>query len=407
MEIKLQATKVLEKILQSNKRFVALQGSSRSSKTFSIAQYIILQCVNAWAGQKKVITISRKTFPALRGSVMRDFFQILETLKLYSPENFNQTTHEYALSGNLIEFVSCDEPQKIRGRKRNVCWLNEANEFEYDDFFQFDIRTSERVFFDYNPSDEFHWLYDKILTRDDCDFIHSTYRDNPFLEKSLVEEIERLKNEDENLWKIYGLGERGKAQDLIFTNWQVVESFPPVCEHYRYGVDFGWNHPSVLVLVGIRENDVYIQEIIYETHLTNQDFIARMKEKEVSRAILMKADSAEPDRIREIQMSGFKIEPAKKSHAFNKDAIDNIKRRKIHITASSVNVVKEIKNYRWKKDPKTGVILDEPIDFRDDAMSALRYAIGDIITDSHLFQQAMLGDFEKRADLPRRYVSRI
>jgi len=386
--IKMKVTIVWKKLQEAKKRFVVLQGSSRSSKTYSIAQHLILKCVNEWAGQKKIITISRKTFPALRASVMRDFFDILESLNLYQKENHNKTTHEYTLHGNLIEFVAVDQPQKVRGRKRNICWLNEANEFEYDDFFQFNIRTSEQIFFDYNPSDEFHWLYEKILTDKDCDYIHSTYKDNPFLAQSLVDEIEGLKDEDENLWTIYGLGQRGKAKDLIYTNWDVVDEFPPVCEHYRYGIDFGFNHPSVVLLAGIRENDVYLKEIIYQTHLTNQDLIDLMKENSVSKSFLIRADSAEPDRIQEILAAGYNIEAVKKSKALKKDAIDNIKRRRLHITKDSINVIKEIKNYRWKKDPKTGEIFDEPVKFKDDAMDSLEYAIGDIVMDTGLFETA-------------------
>lgn len=396
---KMKATIVWKKLQEAAKRFVVLQGSSRSSKTYSIAQHIILKCINEWAGQKRIITISRKTFPSLRASAMRDFFDILEDLHLYQKENHNKTTHEYTLQGNLIEFVAVDQPQKVRGRKRDICWLNEANEFEYEDFFQFNIRTSGQIFFDYNPSDEFHWLYEKILTDKDCDYIHSTYKDNPFLEKGLVAEIEGLEAEDENLWRIYGLGLKGKAQDLIYTNWDLVDEFPPVCEHYRYGIDFGFNHPSVVLLARIRENDVYLKEIVYQSRLTNQDLIDLMKENEVSKSFLIRADSAEPDRIQEILMAGFNIEAAKKGKALKKDAIDNIKRRKLHITKDSPNIIKEAKNYRWRKDIKTNQILDEPVKFKDDAMDALMYAIGDIVMDTDLFQPPEKKDAYSRREV--------
>ena len=402
-KVKLKGTPALKFIQDSEKRFCVMQGSARSSKTWSIIQWIIIQCVGEWAGQKKIITISRKTFPALRASVMRDFFEVLESMRLYNEADHNKTTHEYNLRGNLIEFVAVDQPAKVRGRKRHICWLNEANEFDYEDFFQFNLRTSEKVIMDYNPSDEFHWIYDKILTRDDVDFRKFTVYDNPFLHKTLLEEIERLKDQDDNLWKIYGLGERGTAEDLIFTNWDIIETMPPVCEHYRYGVDFGWNHPSVLLLVGINFNDIYVKEIIYQTHLTNQDFIDLMIEKAVSKRIVMKADSAEPDRIKEIASAGYNIGPVKKTRPAKKDRIDNLKRRKIHITKDSVNTIKEIKNYKWKRDKKTDDILDEPIDFKNDAMDSLTYSCGDIIVNDHLFKETL--EFGERAQLPRRAVS--
>lgn len=386
---KLKATRVLRELLKSKNRFVVLQGSSRSSKTYSIIQFLILKCINEWAGLGKIITIVRKTFPALRGSVMRDFFTILQQLNLYDENNHDKTIHEYKLAGNLIEFIAIDQPQKVRGRKRNICWLNEANEFSYDDFFQLNIRTSERVFFDYNPSDEYHWIYDKILTRPDHDFIHSTYKDNPFLEESLVQEIESLKEQDENLWKIYGLGERGQARDLIFTNWSIIDEIPQDVNYRRYGVDFGYNHPSVLLEIGVKERDVYVDELIYETHLTNSEFIDKMKALGVKKDVIMRCDSAEPDRIAELVLAGFRAEPVRKAQK-KKDSIDNLKRCKIHATTRSTNFIKELKNYRWKKDPKTGQNLDEPVKFMDHAIDATLYGVGDLLIDSDLFQKKEL-----------------
>ena len=386
--VELKGTRILRKLVGEIEKYrnIVLQGGARSSKTFSIAQYLVLKCLNEWAGARKIITVLRKTFPALRSSVMRDFFEILERLKIYNESNRNRTTHEYELNGNTIEFVSLDEPQKIRGRKRNIAWLNEANEFEYDDYLQISLRTSEKIFFDFNPSEEFHWIYERVIPRSDSFFIKSNYLDNPFLSESLKKEIEGLKEEDENLWRIYGLGERGQAQDLIFTNWDLISHFPENINHFRYGVDFGWNHPSVLLFVGVRERDVYIDEVIYQSHLTNSDFIDLMLAENVSKSILMRCDSAEPDRIAEIIQAGFLAEGAKKGADSIKDGIDNIKRCKLHITRRSVNTIKEIRNYKWKRDKKTGHLSDEPVKFKDDAMAALRYAIGDLVIDSDLFK---------------------
>jgi len=381
--IKTKATIVWEKLQQATKRFVVLQGAAQSSKTYSLIQYLVFKCVNEWAGQKKIITIARKTLPALRGSAMRDFFDVLENLKLYRKENHRKhPVNEYVLHGNLIEFVAVDQPQKVRGRKRNICWLNEANEFEYDDFFQFNIRTSERLFFDFNPSEEFHWIYEKILTRDDCDFIQVSMEDNPFMPQHIREELERLKDEDENLYRIYALGERGKAQDLVFQKWDEVQEMP-ICDHYRYGLDFGFAHPTALVLVGTKKKNIYVREIIYQTRLTNPELIDLMKEYEVSKNVLIRAESAEPDRINEIKKAGFKIEPVRKIKNFKKNAIDNINRGRIHIV-NSPNFRREIVSYRWKK--KDGQILDEPVKFRDDLMDAFLYAIGDIVRDAHMFK---------------------
>ncbi|MBM4137493.1 MAG: PBSX family phage terminase large subunit, partial [Nitrospira sp.] len=181
-------------------KIIVNQGGARSSKTISIAQLIILHCLNVTG---LIVTIVRKTTPALHSSVMRDFFWILNNMGLYSQENHNKSLNEYRLNGNLIEFISMDIAEKKKGTKRDILWLNEATEFDYEDYFQLSIRTTQKIFLDYNPSYEFHWIYERVLTRKDTFFIQSSYKDNPYLEQTLVDEIERLKEVDENYWKIY------------------------------------------------------------------------------------------------------------------------------------------------------------------------------------------------------------
>jgi len=274
--------------------YIVNQGGTRSSKTYSIAQVLITWALRATG---KHITVIRKTFPSLRASAMRDFFEILNAHDLYNQENHNKTNNEYILNGNVFEFIGLDQPQKKRGTKRDVLWINEGNELEYEDFFQLDIRTTGKTLIDYNPSDEYHWIYDKIIPQKTAKFIKSTYLDNPFLLDRIVRNIEKLKDEDETLWKVYGLGEKAASKDLIYTNWDIVHSFPDGLKQLRYGVDFGFNHPSVVLLVGVKGNDVYIDEVIYETRLTNGALIDRMAEEGVSKRITMRADCAEPDRI--------------------------------------------------------------------------------------------------------------
>jgi phage terminase large subunit len=200
------------------------QGGSRSGKTFSLCQVIIELCFkNRGAGI--VITIVRKTFPALRSSIMRDFMQILTEGENYQEENHNKSNATYNLFGNLIEFISTDQPQKLRGRKRNILYVNECNEITLEDWRQLLLRTTGRIFIDYNPSDEHHWIYEHILEREDVDFFQTTYLDNPFLEQSVIDEIERFKETDENFWRIYGLGERGVNTAAIFPQWQMARRY--------------------------------------------------------------------------------------------------------------------------------------------------------------------------------------
>ena len=372
--MKMQVTRIFRQNQKANSRIVVNQGGARSSKTFSIAQLLIIRLLRE---TNIVLSICRKTFPALRSSVMRDFFEILNNLGLYSQENHNKSEHTYILNNNLVEFLSMDMPQKKRGAKRKYLWLNEANEFSWEDFIQLAIRTTGQIFLDYNPSDEFHWIYDKVIPRVDCTFIKSTYRDNPFVEKAIRNEIESLRNIDENYWRIYGLGEKGRSTKTIYTNWDIVPALPKEYDDFVWGLDFGYNNPSVLLGVAVVDTEIFFKEFIYEKGLTNQSLIQRMNEviPDELRNKLIKADSSEPDRIQEIYDAGFNIIAAKKGKNSVKDGIDVLKCVKIHVTEDSVNTKKEIKGYSWKVD-KDGNVLDEPVKFMDHAMDAGRYAVG-------------------------------
>jgi phage terminase large subunit len=374
IDLSITGTPVLEKNLQATSRIIVNQGGTRSSKTYSIAQKYIIRLLQETG---KVLTIMRKTSPSLRASVLRDFFCILNELGLYSDENYNKSTGEYFINGNLVEFISLDQPQKKRGTKRNYAWLNEANEFTYEDFFQIEIRTTEEITLDYNPSDEFSWIYEKVIPRSDCTFIQSTYKDNPFLEESLVNEIERLQTIDENYWKIYGLGERGQSQTTIYPNWEMIDVFPTNVDEIVYGVDFGYNNPSVVVKVGVKDGkSIYVHEELYESHLTNQDLINKLKSIVTNRNKIMKCDCEDPARIEELCRAGFNARACMKGKNSVKDGIDNVKMLKVYVTKSSINIEKERRNYKWKTD-KDGHVLDEPVKFSDHAMDAIRYAIGD------------------------------
>jgi len=375
--MKLQVTNVFRRNKEAwpDYQYIVNQGGTRSSKTYSIAQLFIVKLLENPGNR---LTVVRKTLPSLRSSVMRDFFEILQSVNLYDERLYNKTEKEYRLGGGVVEFMSLDQPQKKRGTKRDWLWLNEANEFTKEDFFQLNIRTTGIRILDYNPSDEFHWIYDDVVSRKDCKFIQSTYKDNPFLDKSIVEEIERLKDQDDNYWRVYGLGERGTAQSVIYTNWEVVDAFPENCDEEQYGIDFGYNNPTAVLRVGVKDKlNIYIDELLYETKLTNSDLISRFPEFIDNKNKKIKADSAEPDRIEEISRAGYWIEGCRKGKNSVKDGIDSVKRYKIFVTKRSVNVIKEIKSYKWKED-QTGRIIDEPVKFNDHAMDALRYTIGDI-----------------------------
>lgn len=353
----------------SKKRIVINQGGTRSGKTYSILQVLCEWCKEnenaAW-----VISVVRKTLPALKGSAYRDFLHIINNEGWYDESKHNKSEMNYMLFGNLWEFLSIDQPQKIRGRKRNVCFINEANELTWEDYFQINIRTTDKLIIDYNPSDEYHWIYDKLITRDDADFFITTYRENPFLEKALVDEIELLEQADENYWKVYGLGQRGASTETIYTHWNYCKELPSKGDVF-YGQDFGYNVASALVKIEHYEGKVYCEEMLYETKLTTADLIERYKSLGIGRHQEIFCDAAEPKTIEELCRAGYNAKPADKDVT---EGIRKVKGMPVFIVDSSTNLVKEIKNYKWKID-KNSRVLDEPVKFNDHACDALRYGV--------------------------------
>jgi phage terminase large subunit len=213
--MKIKTNKVYRTLVDNPKKIIAHQGGTRSGKTYNILLWIIFDyCAR---NTDKTITVCRKTFPALRATVMRDFIEILRSHNMYSEADHNKSNSEYTLNGNLVEFISLDIPQKVRGRKRQLLYINECNEIDLESWNQLIFRTEDKIILDYNPSDEYHFIYDQILTRPDCDFHITTYKDNPFLDPKIKTEIERLKDTDEQYWQIYGLGLKGVSKATIFT----------------------------------------------------------------------------------------------------------------------------------------------------------------------------------------------
>jgi len=415
---KIKATWLLQQNALSKWRITINEGSSRSAKTYSLMQM--------WVGklfseENIVITVTRKTLPALKATAYKDFLQILNEQNLYNPSCHNKSDHTYAVTRKIknikqnpddedtfrtsvseIEFISVDNFDKVKGRKRDYLHCNEANELNYQDFTQLAIRTTKQIFLDYNPSHEDdHWIEEKVKTRDDVVIIHSTYQDNPFLEREVILEIERLKDTDPNLWKIYGLGIRGIAEARIYTHFELIDEMPENFRDQFYGLDFGFNHPTALVEIRESDDAFYIDEKIYASGLTNSVLIWKMKnwqnmtneEKENAKKIglaesdfpdlninknkFLFCDHAEPARIEEIKRAGYN------AHNSNKDVekgIDTIKSKKIYITKRSLNILRESKIYSWKTTAD-GKVLDEPVMLNDDAMCAMRYGIHSYLTN--------------------------
>lgn len=374
--LQIKTNVVYKHLSNTDKKIIVEQGGTRSGKTYNIILWIIFNYCTQNNG--KVITICRKSFPSLRATVMRDFISILQSYDVYQESNHNKTNSEYHLFGNLVEFISLDMPQKIRGRKRDLLFVNEGNELFYEDMQQLLFRTQDRIILDFNPSDEYHWIYDKLITRDDCAFFKTTYLDNPFIEDSIKNEIERLRDTDEQYWQIYGLGERSASRSTIF-KYTEVNNIPVDSNLVAYGMDFGYtNDPTTLVSVYTQGHNLYIKEHLYRTQMTTTDISLFLKEEKLLGNPIY-ADSAEPRLISELRKMGHNIFPSIKGKDSVNAGIDLLKRYKIHILASSTNAISEFRNYKWKED-KAGMLVNIPEDKHNHIIDPCRYATYSILS---------------------------
>lgn len=351
-----------------NYRAICNEGSTRSSKSYSLTQLLGLYIPLKY---KKSITIVSPSLPHLKRGVRRDFINLLQQAGIYNDKDFNKTDNVYTYpNGSYVEFFGCEDSGKVHGPGRDILYCNELNLIGEESYRQLAIRTNETIFADYNPADEYSYVYG-IADKEGNKKIHSTYKNNlGNLTPEIVAEIEALKDADENLWKVYGLGLRGTSSETIYTHWKECDQMP-ACDDFWYGLDFGFNNPSALVKVGIKDKKLYVEEMFYETKLTTNDLTDVIKIYGITRSSEIYCDAAEPKTIEEIKRMGLNAKPADKSVY---DGIQLVKSYPVYITKNSTNLLKEIRSYKWKTD-KDGKVLDEPVKFMDHALDALRYAI--------------------------------
>ena len=366
----IQTNVVFELLEKNTSKITCLQGGSRSGKTYNTLLWIIFSYCHKNTG--KVISCCRKTMPSLKSSTIRDFLEILRNNELYSEIYHNKTSNEYWLNGNLIEFFSLDMGSRVRGRKRDLLFINEANEIDYEAWNQLLFRTDGRIIIDYNPHDQFHWIYDKVLDRPDAQLHISTYLDNPFISDTLRAEIERLKETDPDYWRVYGLGQRGQNRSLVF-KFQIIDEIPSTAKFIGYGLDFGYaSDPSSLCATYTEGDNMYTKELLYERGLTNQDLANKFLELGLDKRDEIFGDSSEPKSIEEIYRMGWNIK-GKKKFELNY-GIDLIRRYKLHITRDSINAIRELESYKYIED-RNGNPTNKPQDLNNHFCDALRYSI--------------------------------
>ena len=378
----IKATKVFYKNRDSKAHIVINRGGSMSSKTFSIAQLLFLE--RFLTQKNKKILVLRKTLPSLRVSVYQDWKKFLTgyNLEEITDENKQYLDYYYRPNNNYLHFGSLDNPEKIKSSGWNYIWMNEATDFDEDDFLQLLLRLSEptidgqrnQLFMCFNPIDEYHWIKTKVLDKRtiyDLEEIHSTYKDNPFLSEDYKKLVESYLHIDFNKYKVYGLGEWGKLENLIYTNWDTTNEYVNNGE-VIYGLDFGYTNPSALLKIVINDKDIFEEELIYQTELTNAQLIEKCDELQVSKTFQIYADSAEPDRIQEFRDAGYNVIGSVKDVI---NSIDFVKRFKIHCYKPSANLIKEKMGYSRRKD-KNGRLYEEPApNIADHLMNCESYGI--------------------------------
>lgn len=421
--LNLEGTELLEKTLASTAKVLVHKGGSSSSKTVSIAQAHII-----WSFQEvgKTYSVVRKTLPALRRGALKDFKMALALCgaeDLFA-ENKSDLTYTNKQTGTIIEFFAIDNAQKARGPRRDRLWCNEGNELDLQDWQQLTMRTRGRIVLDYNPSMLQHWIYDDVETRSDCEVIHSTYKDNPFLTPENVREIElsvpvykltlkdqvtllaqqglrelaisdnlltdwdgtfdgegELVSGDPFLWDVFGLGKRGAASETIYKVLYESAGLSPNRTR-KLGLDFGFNHATVLTDLEYRDMpgkaELHIDELIHQSYLTAADLITLLPQVGVLKRDEIEADGARPEMIEDIRRAGYNIKAADKGPGSVKAGIDKLKSVKLCFTRRSTKTKTQFQMYRWKKT-SSGLILDEPIKLEDDGPDSVRYGATNLI----------------------------
>ncbi|MBT9144611.1 MAG: hypothetical protein DDT42_00453 [candidate division WS2 bacterium] len=390
---------------RSKKRINILFGGAGSGKSHATAQFLLLKM---YAERDIRILITMKTRPALKKAAWLLVNDLIKKYELPIADR-NKSDLTITVNNNQMFFVSLDDPEKLKSFERiNYIWGEEFTQNTRDDYLQLNLRCRgvnknglNQLYFSFNPVDEQSFL--KSIVENPPDNVgvqHSTYKDNEFLEDDYIRELEGLKEQDETYHKIYTLGIWATPINLIYTNWDIIDKFPEVCDDIGYGLDFGYTNESALVKIGIKDGEVYEEELLYQTKLTNADLIEQLKILIPDKSLEIKADSAEPQRIEEIFQAGFNIHPCIKVKGSVGAGIDKIKSKRIHITKDSVNLIKEKQGYKWKTDKNGNIIDGEPVKFRDHLMSAERYYLGEAqITEHFIGSKTKREEFMISSDL--------
>jgi len=364
--LNIETTVSYQHIEDSPTRVTHLIGGSRSGKTYAILQWSIVQALQG----KEDITIVRKTIPSLKRTVMKDFKEIMEGLGLWFENDWNATDRVYSFNtGSQIQFISTDNSEKLRGVKSSILWVEEATEVDASSYLELSIRCTGKIILSYNPTcSPWHWLREM----QDCTRYFTNYKNNPFLEKSVIKALQDLKNTNPKAYQVYTLGEYTTNEKAIY-DFEIVEWLPDNAEFIAYGLDFGFSSdPSALVSVWkLNGNEIYILEHCYERGMVTADIISLLKGIVKDREQIW-ADSSEPRMIEELNRAGFNIRPVVKGKDSINFGIGVLRNYKLKIPKACQNLVNEMYGYEWETD-RFGKQLDRPVGFNDHLLDAARY----------------------------------
>lgn len=370
-------TTATNKLLSLKKRIRGVSGGTSASKTISILLILIdyAQC-----HKDELISVVSESFPHLKRGVIRDFLNIMEGHGYFKESSWNKTDYTYNFeTGSKIEFFSADQPGKVRGPRRDILFINEANNISYETYTQLEVRTKKIIWLDWNPVVEF-WFYTEVMNKDNVDFVILTYKDNEALDKSIVQAIESRQG-NKNWWRVYGEGQLGEVEGKIYKDWAIVDDIPHEARLERYGLDFGYsNDPTSIVAVYRYNGGFILDEIIYQKGLSNKQIADVLNNQDKALCI---ADSAEPKSIDEITSYGVMIQPALKGQGSLSKGIAYVQDQRISMTKRSLNIIKEYRNYLWQTD-KEGKIINVPDVGFDHSMDAIRYAINSLYVDDDI-----------------------
>lgn len=364
-------TTSINKILSLKRRIKIIQGGTSAGKTFGILPILIDKCAKEKGLEVSVVA---ETIPHLRRGALKDFLKIMRWTNRYFDDRFNKTLLRYDFAnGSSIEFFSADDASKLRGARRDILYINECNNVTFEAYNELAIRTKREVYLDFNPANEF-WVHKELKDEPDTDFIILTYKDNEALDESIVSQIEKNREKAAtssywaNWWRVYGLGEVGSLEGVVFNNWKEIDTIPDEAKLVGIGLDFGYtNDPTAAIGIYNWNGKRIVNEIVYRTGMVNSD-IAKI----LPSGIVIYADSSEPKSIEEIRRYGKTIKGVTKGKDSINYGIDVMQRQEYLVTKSSTNLIKELRSYCWDVD-KQGVRMNKPIDHYNHAIDALRY----------------------------------